>query len=299
MENGKHDEAGKMARPIRIEYPGAVYHVASRGNARQDVFYDDEDREKFLEKLTSVKERYGLIIHAYCLMNNHYHIVVETPRGNLSKGMQRLNGDYTQDYNRRHERVGHLFQGRYKAVLIEKESHLLEVTRYVVLNPVRAKMVKTPAEWKWSSYKATAGMEAAPEFLFEDWILGRFCKKKAEAQRRYRQFVGRGIRKKGSPFDGVAAQIVLGSGGFLESCKDMLKSKGDIKEHPRYQRKMVRPVLEKIFSRNVISKDELRQKVKEAHEEHGYTLVEISEYLGVHYATAGRMLKMAKSDARK
>ena len=135
-----------MARPLRIEYAGALYHLTSRGNARRPIFKDDKDRESFLNTLKRVNDRYHWLCHAYCLMNNHYHLVVETPEGNLSQGMRQLNGVYTQSYNRRHGRVGHLFQGRYKAIVVQRESYLLEVCRYVVLNPVRAKAVVRPEE---------------------------------------------------------------------------------------------------------------------------------------------------------
>ncbi|MEJ2696952.1 MAG: transposase [Candidatus Sulfobium sp.] len=144
-----------MARPLRIEYDGALYHVTSRGNERKRIFRDDEDRAAFLDTLLKVNERYNWMCHAYCLMNNHYHLIIETPDGNLSQGMRQLNGVYTQLFNRRHHRVGHLFQGRFKTILIEKEGYLLEVSRYVVLNPVRAKAVERPEHWKWSSYRGT------------------------------------------------------------------------------------------------------------------------------------------------
>jgi putative transposase len=146
-----------MARPLRIEYDGAVYHITSRGNARKPIFKDDDDRSRFLELLRQVNDRYNGLCHAYCLMSNHYHLVIETPDGNLSKGMRQLNGVYTQSFNRKHRRVGHIFQGRYKAILIDKESHLLEVCRYVVLNPARARLVSDPEAWQWSSYRSTAG----------------------------------------------------------------------------------------------------------------------------------------------
>src|SRR5262245_61850059 len=138
-----------MARPLRIEYPGALYHITTRGNARRGIFKDDRDRLLFLDILHRVSDRYHWHCHAYCLMDNHYHLVVETPDANLALGMRQLNGIYTQAYNRRHRRTGHLFQGRYKAILVEKESHLLEVCRYVVLNPVRAKAVDHLGRWKW------------------------------------------------------------------------------------------------------------------------------------------------------
>ena len=129
-----------MARQLRIEYPGGVYHVTGRGNARQDVFLDNEDRQSFLDLLQKVNKRFNWLCHAYCLMDNHYHLLIETPEGNLSQGMRQVGGVYTQTFNRRHGMVGHLFQGRFKSILVEKDSHLLELCRYVVLNPVRAGM---------------------------------------------------------------------------------------------------------------------------------------------------------------
>ncbi len=183
-----------MARPLRIEYAGAVYHVTSRGNARQSIFKDDQDRQQFLRTLKRITDRYRWVFHAYCLMKNHYHLVVETPEGNLAKGMREINGVYTQSYNRRHHRSGHLFQGRYTAILVQKDSHLLEVCRYVVLNPVRAHAVERPEQWKWSSYRETAGLGKPHLCLSRDWVLGQFDKERREAEQRYRAFVkaGRG-----------------------------------------------------------------------------------------------------------
>src|SRR4030042_35639 len=146
-----------MARPLRIEFPGALYHVTARGNARQDIFLDDDDRLLFCSVLERVVSRFHLLLHAYCLMNNHYHLLVETPEGNLSKGMRQINGVYTQQLNRRYNRVGHVLQGRYKAILVDKDNYLLELSRYVVLNPVRAGLVKQPSRWAWSSYHAMVG----------------------------------------------------------------------------------------------------------------------------------------------
>ena len=185
-----------MARPLRLEFPGAVYHVTSRGNARQRIFFGDADRELFLDTLAHVISRYGWLCHAYCLMDNHYHLLVETPRANLSLGMRQLNGIYTQTFNRRHHRAGHLFQGRFKAILVEKESYLLELCRYIVLNPVRVKSTVAAQAWKWSSYRATAGLSAAPELLTTDWLLGQFGGSRATAQQRYREFVKEGLENR-------------------------------------------------------------------------------------------------------
>jgi putative transposase len=152
-----------MAGPLRIEYPGAVYHVTTRGNEKKAAYKDDRDRETFLSTLARVNERYHCFCHAYCLMDNHYHLVVETPDGNLSMGMRQLNGVYTQAFNKRHQRAGHLFQGRYKAIPIQKDSHLLEVCRYVVLNPLRARMLKDLGQWRWSSYNGRTGRDRPPK----------------------------------------------------------------------------------------------------------------------------------------
>ena len=146
-----------MARPLRLEYAGALYHITSRGDRREPIYEDDADRKMFMSLLEQVCKTYNWLCHAYCLMGNHYHLLVETPEANLSKGMRQLNGLYTQSYNRNHNRVGHVFQGRYKAILVEKQSYLLELARYIVLNPVRAQMVHVAGDWQWSSYRATIG----------------------------------------------------------------------------------------------------------------------------------------------
>jgi putative transposase len=151
-----------MSRPIRIEFPNALYHVTSRGDRREDIFEDDEDRREFLQTFAQVVEQFNWLCFAWCLMDNHYHLLIQTPDGNLSKGMRQLNGVYTQISNRRHRRVGHLFQGRFKAILVDGDAYLLELARYVVLNPVRAGMVKRPEHWAWSSYRASQGLVPSP-----------------------------------------------------------------------------------------------------------------------------------------
>jgi len=167
-----------MARPLRIEFPGALYHITSRGNQKAAIYLDDTDRIQFLDTLSAVCSRFNWVIHAYCLMDNHYHLLVETPVSNLSLGMRQLNGVYTQRFNRQQNRVGHVFQGRYKSVIVEKDSYLLELARYIVLNPVRAKMVRTVKHWQWSSYRATAGLSELQGGLKVDWLLAGFAKRK-------------------------------------------------------------------------------------------------------------------------
>src|SRR5271157_4332301 len=178
-----------MARPLRIIFPGAVYHVTSRGNNKNEIFKDDQDREDFLKILYQVNRRYNWLCHAYCLMDNHYHLLIETMDGNLSIGMRQLNGVYTQLFNKRYHRVGHLFQGRFKSVVVQKESHLLEAIRYVMLNPVRAMIVDNPNQWKWSSYSATAGYKKAHPCLTTKWILLQFSAEIKTAEEKYQQFV--------------------------------------------------------------------------------------------------------------
>jgi len=215
-----------MARQLRLQFPGAVYHVTSRGNAGQDIFADDGDRERFLDLLGREIEQQRWRCHAYCLMDNHYHLLVETPEANLSRGMGRLNMTYAQAFNRRHERAGHLFQGRFHAVVVEKGSPLLELCRYVVLNPVRADMAAVPEVWPWSSYRATASgrvMElGSPDWLTVEWILQRFGSGDAHSRRAYRRFVREGIGA-ASPWDDLRAGGYLGGEKFLRSMTERLR----------------------------------------------------------------------------
>jgi hypothetical protein len=220
-------------------------------------------------------------------MDNHYHLVVETPDGNLSIGMRQLNGIYTQAYNRRHRRVGHLFQGRFKAILVEKEGYLLEVCRYVVLNPVRARAVDRPSRWKWSSYGGTAGMSQAHAALTTDWILEQFGRRRREAERRYREFVKEGIGAD-SIHDRVVAQSLLGSEKFTERLAGRVRGQERIKEIPKGQRYLGRPALGGLF-RGAARKDQRNRKIAEAVLRHGYRQNEVAEHVGLHYSTISRI----------
>ena len=274
-----------MARPLRIEYPGAVYHVTSRGNARQDIVGNERDRSAFLTLLAHVIDRYGWLCHAYCLMDNHYHLLLETPKPNLSLGMRQLNGRYTHAFNRRHQRVGHLFQGRFTAILVEKEAHLLELCRYVVLNPVRARLVTHPRLWTWSSYRGTAGEIAAPVWLTTDWVLGQFGARTREAQRRYCEFVAEG-RGGARPWAQLQGQIYLGSDEFIAQHQpDRV-----IREIPRSQTQARRLPLREVFQR----RGPQARLIYLAYRQYGYRLQEIADHLGVHYATVSRRLKQAE-----
>jgi putative transposase len=190
-----------MASPIRPQAPHAVYHITSRGNNRQAIYRDAADREFFLSRLGRVVRTYEWLLHAYCLMTNHFHLILITPEPNLARGMQNLNSTYAVYVNRRHGRVGHLFERRYGSELIETESYLLEACRYVVLNPHRAG-IPAADHWPWSSYRATAGLQKAPPFLTLDWLLEQFSLQRGQAFERYRTFIA-----EGSPYASMAGLL--------------------------------------------------------------------------------------------
>ena len=209
-----------MGRPLRIEYPGAVYHITSRGNERKTIFVSDEDRINFLKIIEDYHERYGILIHSYVLMDNHYHIILETPKGNLLKVMHGINSRYTGYFNRTYKRAGHLFQGRYKGILIDKDNYLIELSRYVHLNPVRAKVVDRPEKWRWSSYPGYIDKGRASRCIEYAWVLSRFGSDIKTAKRRYRKFVEEGLAEEiPTPLEDIHGQIVLGSEGFIEKIK--------------------------------------------------------------------------------
>ena len=233
-----------MARPLRLELAGGLYHVTSRGDGREDIYLDDSDRAVWLEVFAQVCARFNWVCHAWCQMSNHYHLVIETPEANLAEGMRQLNGVYTQRFNRRHGRVGHVFQGRYKAILVERDAYLLELARYVVLNPVRAGMVVGPQDWPWSSYAAMCGQAPVPEWLQTDWILGQFGAGRAEAVAAYVRFVHDGARLP-SVWAQLQGQIYLGSAAFVKQMQALIEDRPNIEEVPRSQRRpLTQPLTE-------------------------------------------------------
>lgn len=278
-----------MARPLRIEYPGAIYHVTARGNRRSQIFTDDYDRREFLKILSEVNRRFDTRCHAYCLMDNHYHLLLETPQANLSMVMRQLDGVYTQKYNWLHRKTGHVFQGRYKAIVIERDAYLLEVARYIVLNPVRAGLVGGPDKWPWSSYGATAGSEKADVSLTTAWLLGLFDNATTAAKIKYMEFV------RNAPdinfADEVISGVVLGSGEFAEWCRAQARGGGDILEIPREQRFAGRPGLASIMA----SSGKKVDKVLEAVRTYGYTQKAVADELGVHYSAISKLLSRQMS----
>lgn len=205
-----------MARPLRVQYPGALYHVTARGNERKAIFRTDADRERFLAVLAQGVERYRLRLHAYVLMDNHYHLLVETEEANLSLALRHLNGVYTGFFNRAHDRVGHLFQGRFKAIVVDKQSYLLELSRYIHLNPVRIRQPHSLTRYPWSSYWDYIGRRAAPAWLTRAAVLGEVGGTGRQAEQRYRSFVEEGAKGGvASPWERVVAQVALGDERFV------------------------------------------------------------------------------------
>jgi len=282
-----------MARPLRLELAGALYHVTSRGNAREDIFLSDEDRVAWLETLAHVCERFNWTCHAYCQMTNHYHVIVETPDANLSQGMRQLNGVYTQRFNRSHQRVGHVFQGRFKAIMVEKDGYLLELARYVVLNPLRAKMVRRMEQWPWSSYPATCGQTPKPDWLQTGFILSQFSVQRARAIAKYIAFVHEG---KGLPsvWSQLQAQVYLGSGSFVEKMQAEVDKKPTLTEIPRTQRRALTRALS-----DYAKAHERDEAIAQAYLSGQYTMARIAEYFDVHYTAVSRLVKAHEADASK
>ncbi len=274
-----------MARPLRLELAGALYHVTSRGDGREDIYLSDDDRVAWLDNLGQVCERFNWVCHAYCQMTNHYHLVVETPEANLSKGMRQLNGVYTQLFNRSHQRVGHVFQGRFKAILVEKDSYLLELARYVVLNPLRAKMVRRLNNWPWSSYPATCGNAAKPRWLQCDFVLSQFAEQRSRAIAKYVAFVhaGRGLP---SVWEQVQGQVYLGSNQFVAKMQTIVDQQPATTEVPRAQRRaLVRALAD------FAQKHERNEAIALAYLSGQHTMASIARHFGVHYTTVSRLVK--------
>ncbi len=209
-----------MARPLRIEYPGALYHVTSRGNEKKDIFRGIKDREKFLSYLSSAWERYGAVFHAYCLMSKHFHLMVETPLGNLSRIMKHINGSYTTYFNLKHKRVGHLLQSRYKAILVQADTYAAELSRYIHLNPVRAKMVPSPEKYRWSSCNLYLEGKTPP-WLSTSLVLGYFGREDEDRRRNYRNYLFEAIDKESrNPLANSVASTILGTDDFVRDIRE-------------------------------------------------------------------------------
>lgn len=266
-----------MARPLRIEFPGATYHITNRGNERRDIFFSDEDRYAFLAYLEATVARFGWSVTAWVLMTNHFHLVVQTPEANLSKGMQWLEGSFAAWINKRHRRSGHLFGGRFKAVLIEKDTYFANVLRYVVLNPVAAKMVSRPEAYRWSSYRATAGLDEAPAWLDVESALAWWGGPGEFEQSAYRQFV---LEKAGLD-DPLWSNLIhgqyLGSEEWARGIRNRVESKPRSTDHPKPQRAVGRPKLHEIAA--AVSRAS-ETRIETVRETRGHPLKALIAWLG-------------------
>lgn len=274
-----------MSRPLRIELAGGIYHITSRGNHREDIYLCDSDRRAWLQVLAQVCDRFHWRCHSWCQMDNHYHLVIETIHGNLSQGMRQLNGVYTQLTNRAHGRVGHIFQGRYKAVMVDKENYLLQLARYVVLNPVRAGRVNHAGQWLWSSYAASIGQEPPPPWLEVDSLLAHFGKKRPQAIAQWIDFVHQGIALP-SIWNQLRGQIYLGNDAFVQQMQKL--SNQPLAEIAHAQR---HPMAMPLAHYQALDTTNPKNGMTAAYASGNYTLQAIADAFGVHYATVSRAVR--------
>jgi REP element-mobilizing transposase RayT len=273
-----------MARPLRIQAPGLNYHVMSRGNWRSAIFLDTTDRQRFLKLLAHVVEHFGLRCHAYCLMTNHFHLAVKTSEGNLSRAMKQLKGDYAQWWNRRHRRVGHLFQGRFKAQIVQDGQYLVDVCRYIVLNPVRARMVASPAQWRWSSYRATVGISRPPEFLCCDDLFACLSPNPEDGPQCFREFV-LGVNPKRAC---ISRDAVLGDERFVARFQPY-KAQAS-REVPRRE---ARRALAVIF-RGAITRAARDAAIVAAYRER-HPLADIARFLDLHPSSISKIVSRTRA----
>jgi len=278
-----------MSRALRIEYPNALYHITSRGNDRKLIFLANDDYMMFLRLLKQTLQRYNWLCYAYCLMPNHYHLLIETPDANVSAGMRYLNSVYTQKFNQSNDRVGHIFQGRFKAILVEKENYLTTLLRYIAFNPVRAKLANTPQDWRWSSYHET--IAATNPIVARDILLAYFGQTNNESLTAYREFIAAG-----APADiwrNVKKGMFLGQNKWIEEIKPPADDITKIIEIPRAQRYFQRPPLNELFN-PPISRQERNNKIYMAQQKYGYSLAEISKHLNLNYSWISRIAEKVR-----
>lgn len=279
-----------MARPLRVQFPGATYHVMSRGFEKGAIFVVDDDRRRFLSELDEVAERLGWSLWAYCLMGNHYHLLLQTCEPNLARGMRDLNGRYSQAFNHRHDRVGHLFQGRYKALVVDDEVYLHQVARYIVLNPVRGGLCARPEEWSWTSYRATCGDSPGPLCLRADEALAVFDRDRAVARSAYMAFVEAGLNQP-DPARLVRNQLFVGDDTFVARAAAWASTQSE--EIPKRQRRATRRLAE--FSQ---MHERRNAAIAAAHASGLYTLSEIGAHFGLHYASVSKIVRTERTMLR-
>jgi putative transposase len=289
-----------MSRPLRIEFPGATHHVTARGDRREPIFVDDVDRTQFLTVLSQGLTRFNARLLAYCLMGNHYHLVLLTPQANLSLLMRHVNGVYTQTFNRRHGVVGHLFQGRFKGILVDTDSYLMALCRYVELNPVRAKLVEEAAAWPWSSYLAHTGHAVPLQGLdvrtLHDFMLGRACievQDRRQAALAYAEAVAQGVGENLWP-EGLRQQIYLGDADFVQRMQALAEGRRQSnREVPMAQR------AQPLGLQDWLARSPTREAaLVAAHRQSGLSMTEMAQALNLSVSRVSRLISREEERQR-
>jgi putative transposase len=281
-----------MARKPRIEYEGAFYHVITRGNQKQKIFKDKEDFLKYLEILSDYKKLYAYFLYAYILMSNHVHILIEIRKTPLSKILQGINQRYTAYFNRRYKTVGHLFQGRYKAILCDRDEYLLSLIKYIHFNPVRAKIVKFPDEYPWSSHHSYIKKREKTDGVDTEQVLRMFSEDKTKARKLYRAYMGDGIMVKKEDIYSTIDQRILGNEGFADKVIEEYKIEIDkTKKRKRYSLSEIAKGIEKAYG---ITMKQLQGKGKDKAVSVGKKLFSV---IAKEYGYTGREIaKLIKKD---
>jgi len=280
-----------MSRPLRVQYPGAIYHVISRGNGGNNIFEDKRDYLTFLEELGEVIKDYNWISYTYCLMPNHYHLLIKTLDPNLSSGMRQLNGKYTQRHNIRYKKFGHVFQGRFKSILVEDSGYHGQLIRYINLNPVKAKMVRSVADWPWSGHGEILGLSGKTGCVDADKTLACFHRDREQAKEEYKKYLSERIEDDNIWTD-LHSGVILGSLKFAREIMDKYKDKGT-RENTKRERFAGRPALEEIF-KDIYNREEKNRLIIRSFQEYGYAQTEIGDFLDLHYSTVSKIIKNSK-----
>lgn len=285
-----------MTRQLRTEFPGALYHIYSRGNNKKMIFLEDADRYKFLNILNKALRKCNYLCYGYCIMGTHFHLMLETPDGNISRGMHILHSTYAQYFNRKHGCVGHVFQGRFHSVLVQRELYLLVLCRYIVLNPIRAGLVNHPGEYTWSSFNEMIGtIKQEPPIIAAELLLSHFGIEPDEARKNYIDFVMDGIDKP-SPFSHTVGSTFLGNKEFLSSLESILKPVINRKDISSEQRYAYRPTLSELFEHSKFFSKEFRNKVIfHAYSDYAYRQVDIARHINLHRVTISNIIKAERS----
>ena len=284
-----------MPRGPRLNVANGIYHVMARGNRKTTIFEDDRDRRRFIDILIDALEHYAVRVFIECRLGNHYHLIVQTPRANLPDFMSYLNGGYSRYSNACHHRIGHLFNERYKPVLVESSFHLRIAAGYVAMNPVNHGFVHTPAEWRWSSYRAIVGLDDSPEYLCLEWLDSAFPSScRAESQVRFAEYLRAPSLAEA---EGWNRRPVFGSSGFERELRRHIGASLFMASLPRSYRALDRPPLEALFSW-LMTKEERNQQMLRAHVLHAYTMSEIARALNMNPASVSRIVAAIRRRAR-